>query len=55
VYVFHWVFTCFHWLFQSVHWFLHRFHCFFQSVHWFLEIHAVQTINCKCIEVYMHD
>ena len=28
---------------------------FFRSCHWPLEIHDVQTIYCRCIEVYMHD
>ena len=57
--VFHSVFTCFHWLFQSVHCFLHGVHCFSRCFHGFLEIHAVQTKNCRCIEgcieVRMHD
>ena len=33
-------------IFTWVSWF------FFRSVHLFLEMHDVQTINCKCKEVY---
>ena len=28
---------------------------FSKVVHLFLEMHDVQTINCRCKEVYMHD
>ena len=36
-------------------WFLHGVYLFFWSFDWFLEIHDVQTINCRRIEVCMRD